>query len=253
MSMPLKKPEGISWNAASVELPEIPMHSAGPGRVELDDRGGASDTGRPAGGQRRDAAAKENMFSGKLGAAQAAYQTSDDARFAVRRPGSRHARPNGPAGRADGTDGGRTRAGGRRAPACSVTDPTGHAGGPGWQAEATSRLTGRIQRAAGQGAAAAAAGAPPAQVHRPVRAQRRHCRSAAARATTPPSRKPKRAKSFEPATGTSTRDREPLQRADDRPAPGAPDLTAKPGAGAAPVTPPEHPRHSGDDDIRRRL
>ena len=27
--MPLKKPEGISWNAASVELPEIPMLPAG--------------------------------------------------------------------------------------------------------------------------------------------------------------------------------------------------------------------------------
>jgi len=29
MTMPLKKPEGISWNAASVELPEIPMLPAG--------------------------------------------------------------------------------------------------------------------------------------------------------------------------------------------------------------------------------
>ena len=29
MNIPLKKPEGLNWNAASVELPEIPMLPAG--------------------------------------------------------------------------------------------------------------------------------------------------------------------------------------------------------------------------------
>ena len=29
MNMPMKKPEGISWNAASLELPEIPTIAPG--------------------------------------------------------------------------------------------------------------------------------------------------------------------------------------------------------------------------------
>ena len=47
-------------------------------------------------------------------------------------------------------------------------------------------------------------------------------------------------------------EREPLMRADDRDLASGPEKSS-PGAGPAPVAPPEQPRHAADDDLGRRL
>jgi len=79
MTMPLKKPEGISWNAASVELPEIPMLPAGQDALSATISAVLPTLAAPLAANVATLQAKETMFSGKLGAAQAAYQNSDDA------------------------------------------------------------------------------------------------------------------------------------------------------------------------------
>ena len=77
--MPLKKPEGLSWNAASVELPEIPMLPAGEDALSATISAVLPTLAAPLAANVATLQAKETMFSGKLGAAQAAYQNSDDA------------------------------------------------------------------------------------------------------------------------------------------------------------------------------
>jgi hypothetical protein len=78
MSMPLNKPEGLNWNAASVELPEIPMLPAGQDGLSATISAVLPTLAAPLAANVATLSAKENMFSGKLGAAQAAYQNSDD-------------------------------------------------------------------------------------------------------------------------------------------------------------------------------
>jgi hypothetical protein len=75
---PLKKPEGLSWNAASVELPEIPMLPAGQDGLSATISAVLPTLAAPLAVNVATLSAKENMFSGKLGAAQAAYQNADD-------------------------------------------------------------------------------------------------------------------------------------------------------------------------------
>src|ERR1700747_738047 len=79
MTDPLKKPEGLSWNAASVELPEIPMLPAGHDALIATISAVLPTLAAPLATNVATLQAKETMFSGKLGAAQAAYQNSDDA------------------------------------------------------------------------------------------------------------------------------------------------------------------------------
>ena len=78
MTDPLKKPEGLSWNAASVELPEIPMLPAGQDALSATISAVLPTLAAPLAANVATLQAKETMFSGKLGAAQAAYQNSDD-------------------------------------------------------------------------------------------------------------------------------------------------------------------------------
>jgi len=79
MTDPLKKPEGLSWNSASVELPEIPMLPAGQDALSATISAVLPTLAAPLAVNVATLQAKETMFSGKLGAAQAAYQNSDDA------------------------------------------------------------------------------------------------------------------------------------------------------------------------------
>jgi hypothetical protein len=79
MNMPLKKPDGLNWNAASVELPEIPMLPAGQDGLSATILAVLPTLAAPLATNVATLSAKENMFSGKLGAAQSAYQNSDDA------------------------------------------------------------------------------------------------------------------------------------------------------------------------------
>src|SRR5258705_7630918 len=76
---PLKKPDGLSWNSASVELPEIPMLPAGQDALSATISAVLPTLAAPLAVNVATLQAKETMFSGKVGAAQAAYQNSDDA------------------------------------------------------------------------------------------------------------------------------------------------------------------------------
>lgn len=79
MNMPLRKPEGISWNSAAVELPEIPMIPAGQDALSATISAVLPTLAASLAANVATLQAKETMFSGKVGAAQAAYQNSDDA------------------------------------------------------------------------------------------------------------------------------------------------------------------------------
>src|ERR1700751_557260 len=79
MNVPLKKREGLSWNAASVELSEIQRLPAGQDALSATISAVLPTLAAPLAANVATLQAKETMFSGKLGAAQAAYQNSDDA------------------------------------------------------------------------------------------------------------------------------------------------------------------------------
>jgi hypothetical protein len=75
----LRKPEGISWDPASVELPEIPMLPPGQDALSATISAVLPTLAAPLAANVATLQAKETMFSGKVGAAQVAYQNSDDA------------------------------------------------------------------------------------------------------------------------------------------------------------------------------
>lgn len=79
MTDPLKKPEGISWDPAAIELPEIPMLPAGQDALSATISAVLPTLAAPLAANVATLQAKETMFAGKVGAAQAAYQNSDDA------------------------------------------------------------------------------------------------------------------------------------------------------------------------------
>ena len=79
MSSPLRKPEGITWNAAAVELPQIPTIPAGQDAMSATISAVLPTLAAELTANVAALSAKENTFSGKVGAAQVAYQNSDDA------------------------------------------------------------------------------------------------------------------------------------------------------------------------------
>lgn len=79
MGDPLKTPEGLSWDPAAVELPDIPMIPAGQDALSATIAAVLPTLAAPLAANVATLQAKETMFSGKVGVAQAAYQTSDDA------------------------------------------------------------------------------------------------------------------------------------------------------------------------------
>jgi hypothetical protein len=78
MTDPLRKPEGLSWDPATVELPDIPMIPAGQDALSATISAVLPTLAAPLAANVATLQAKEGMFAGKLGAAQAAYQNSDD-------------------------------------------------------------------------------------------------------------------------------------------------------------------------------
>jgi hypothetical protein len=78
MTDPLRKPEGLSWDPATVELPDIPMIPAGQDALSATISAVLPTLAAPLAANVATLQAKEGMFAGKLGVAQAAYETSDD-------------------------------------------------------------------------------------------------------------------------------------------------------------------------------
>jgi hypothetical protein len=232
---PLKKPEGLSWNAASVELPEIPMLPAGQDGLSATISAVLPTLAAPLAVNVATLSAKENMFSGKLGAAQAAYQNADDS-------GSQSVGQIvgmlGQVGQQAGQMG--QMAG---APAQAIGGQTGMFGSLMQQAMqaaqgggAGGQSTGG-QSAGGQAGASNVAGQGPAGAAGPLQQPRDGAVGA----------KEDRA---DQAPEPRHDEREPLHRAetDDRSIAGPSDDNRH---SPAPVKSPEHPRHSGEDLGRR--
>jgi hypothetical protein len=236
MNMPLEKPDGLNWNAASVELPDIPMLPAGQDALSATISAVLPTLAVPLAANVATLQAKENMFSGKLGAAQAAYQNSDDS-------GSQSVGQVvgmlGQLGQQAGQMG--QQAG---APMQALGGQTGMFGSLMQQAMQAAQGGGGQssggQSGGGMPSSGAAGGAAP---------------SPAGAIGQQPSRDDAAAPNEEQAgwpRETERDEREPLQRADDRAMAeaGRPE-DSRPGAGPVPVTPPE--RHDGDDDLARRM
>jgi hypothetical protein len=230
MTDPLKKPEGISWDAASVELPEIPMVPAGQDALSATISAVLPTLAAPLAANVATLSAKENMFSGKLGAAQAAYQNSDDA-------GSQSVGQIvgmlGQVGQQAGQMG--QMAG---APAQAIGGQTGMFGSLMQQAMQAAEGGGGGQSTGGQAGGSAAGAASPGPVS--AAASPQQPRDAGGGAV-----EDRAAERHEP----QHQEREPLHRAEtnDRATAGP----AESGHGQAPVKSPEH--HRGDDDLGRRM
>lgn len=238
MSMPLKKPEGISWNPASLELPDIPMLPAGQDALSATISAVLPTLAAPLAANVATLQAKETMFSGKLGAAQTAYQNSDDA-------GSQSVGQVvgmlGQLGQQAGQMG--QQAG---APMQALGGQTGMFGSLMQSAMQTAQgAGGGGQASGGQGSGSPAAGAAPSAAgavgqpqpsdEAPVVGETKD----AVETKEDEARQPQEPRPEEPRHD----ERETPLRADD----------SRPTPGPVPVTPPEPPRQSVDDDLRRRL
>jgi hypothetical protein len=232
---PLKKPEGLSWNAASVELPEIPMLPAGQDGLSATISAVLPTLPAPLAVNVATLSAKENMFSGKLGAAQAAYQNADDS-------GSQSVGQIvgmlGQVGQQAGQMG--QMAG---APAQAIGGQTGMFGSLMQQAMQAAQGGGAGGQSTGGQSAGGQAGA--SSVASPG--------AAGAAGPPPPREEAVGAKEDQPDQPHEAQPekREPLHRAetDDR-AMAGPSVDSRHSAGPAPVKSPEYP-HSGEDLGRR--
>lgn len=231
MTDPLETPDGpLTWNPAAVELPQIPMLPPGEDAMSATISAVLPTLTAPLAASVASLQAKENMFRGKLGAAESQYQNADDA-------------------------------GGQ--PLGQLTSMLGQVGQMGQQAgkagEALSGQTGMFgslmeqamkgaqggggqssggQSAGGQGGAAGAAGTPPAGGQSPQQARDD---AAVAQHEQPEQREEPQREEREPLQRAETDHRDKADGADGN----------RPGAGPAPVAPPE--RHRGEDDLSRRM
>jgi len=238
MNMPLEKPEGLNWNAASVELPDIPMLPAGQDALSATISAVLPTLAVPLAANVATLQAKENMFSGKLGAAQAAYQNSDDAGSQsvgqvvgmLGQLGQQAGQMGQQAGAPMQALGGQTGMFGSLMQQ-AMQAAQGGGGGAGGQSSGG-------QPGGGMPGGASGAAPPPA----------------GAGGQQPPRDDAVDIKQDEASQPQESQrdEREPLQRADDRAMAeaGGPE-ESRPGAGPVPVAPPE--RHDGDDDLARRM
>ena len=78
MTDPLEKPDGLNWDPAAVELPEVPLLPPGEDAMSATIAGVLPTLTVPLATSVAALSAKENMFRGKLGTAESAYQNADD-------------------------------------------------------------------------------------------------------------------------------------------------------------------------------
>jgi hypothetical protein len=226
MTDPLRKPDALGWDPAAVQLPEIPMIPAGQDALSATISAVLPTLAAPLAANVATLQAKETMFAGKLGAAQVAYQNSDDA-------GSQSVGQIvgmlGQVGQQAGQMG--QMAG---APAQALGGTTGIFGSLMQQAMQGAKGGGGEQSSGGQNAGGAAGGTAPGP---------------AGSVGQPPARDDATADAREEQRHEPQQhEREPLQRAEtsDRAAAGPTDA----GRGPAPVHSPEHQR--GDEGLGRR-
>jgi hypothetical protein len=232
VNSPLEKPEGLNWDPAAVELPDVPMLPPGEDAMSATIAAVLPTLTVPLAANVAALSAKENMFTGKLGAAETAYQNADaSGQESIGQFAGMLGQLGQQAGQLSQSAG---------APAQAMSGPMGMfgslmqqamqgaqggaGGSSGGQASGGQSAGGGAAGVSGQGPATAGVQPPPA-----------HDDSAGA---------------HEPQRD----EREALQRAetDDRAGPSEAG-DGKPGAGPAPVAPPERGRDGGEDDLSRRM
>ncbi len=234
---PLHTPGNLNWNPASVELPEILMLPPGEDAMSMTISGVLPTLTAPLAASVAALQAKETMFSGKLGAAESAYENADDSggqsvgQFGqmLGQLGQMAQQAGAPAQALGGQAG---QFGSMMQQAMPADQGSGGSQGSGSQgagAQATSGQPSAGQASAGQGPTGA--GAPPQQ--------QRDDASEAGR---------------DQASEQKDRDARGNEGGDERPPLDAAASGAAPnGAGPAPVAPPEHPRHGTGDDLARKM
>lgn len=235
---PLKKPENISWTAAQIELPEIPMLPPGADAMSATISAVLPTLAAQLTANVATLAAKEHMYSGKVVESQAAYATGDES-------GSQSV------GQIVGMLGKLGEQAGQMAGAPSQAAQ----GGSGLFGSLIEQVMKAAQGGGGGAGQSPAGGAPVGGAPAPGQ-------PAPGQPSGQPGRDPleerverleERAEredrpTYEPPAPQHEQ-REPLQRADDS------NLASGPrdgSSGPAPVAPPE-PRHAADDDLGRRL
>jgi hypothetical protein len=231
---PLEKPDGLNWDPAAVELPQVPMLPPGEDAMSATIAAVLPTLTAPLATSVAALSAKENMFRGKLGTAESAYQNADNSgqqsmgqlAGMLGQVGQLGQQAGAPAQAASGLGGQTGMFGSLMQQAMQGAQGQGAGGGQG-------------ASASGQGGAAGVAGQAPAggQLQQPrddaVGVHQEHA---------------------DQAQEPQHDERETLQRAetDDR-AMAGPSGSGDGRPGPAPVTPPEQPRHGGEEDLGRRM
>jgi hypothetical protein len=229
MTDPLRKPEGLSWDPASVELPDIPMIPAGQDALSATISAVLPTLAAPLAANVAILQAKEGMFAGKLGVAQAGYQGSDES-------GSQSV------GQVVGMLGQLSQQAGQMGQM---------AGAPAQALGGQTSMFGQLMQQAMQGAKGGGGGSLGGQEAGGAAGMAGGAASSPAGAAGAPAVRDNAvdAKDEPQAHEPHREEREPLHRAEtnDR-------ATAGPSEhGPAPVKPPEHQTHRGDEDLGRNL
>jgi hypothetical protein len=224
---PLETPDApLNWNPAAVELPQIPMLPPGEDAMSATISAVLPTLTAPLAASVASLSAKENMFRGKLGAAESQYQNADGSGQESLGQLTSMLGQVGQMGQQAGKAG--EALSGQTGMFGSLMEQAMKAAQGGGGQSSGGQSSGG-QSSGGQGGAA---GAPPAGGQAPQQA--RDDTAVAEREQQEQRQEPQRD------------EREPLQRAETDGADGN-----RPGAGQAPVAPPERDR--GEDDLSRRM
>jgi hypothetical protein len=222
VNSPLEKGEGgLSWDPAAVELPDVPLLPPGEDAMSATIAAVLPTLTAPMAANVAALSAKENMFSGKLGAAETAYQNADaSGQESIGQFAGMLGQLGQQAGQLSQSAG---------APAQAMSGQMGMFGSLMQQAmQGAQGGAGGGQSSGGQSSSPQSAGGAAG-----VAGQPQPARDDAVGAHEQQPHEPQRD------------EREELQRAetDDRAV----------GAGPAPVAPPERGRDAGEDDLSRRM
>jgi hypothetical protein len=224
---PLEKPDGLNWNPAAVELPEVPLLPPGEDAMSETIAAVLPALTAPLATSVAALSAKENMFRGKLGTAESVYQNADDS---GQQSMGQLAGMLGQVGQLG------QQAGAPAQAASGLSEQTGMFGSLMQQA---------MQGAQGGHGAGGAGGAAHSAGSAPAAGQLQQPRVDAAG-----TQEQQADRAHEPQRD----DRAPLSspETDDR-AMAGPSTAEDSRPGPAPVTPPEHPHPSGDGELARRM
>jgi hypothetical protein len=233
VSDPLEKPDGLNWDPAAVELPDVPMLPPGEDAMSATIAAVLPTLTVPLAANVAALSAKENMFTGKLGAAESAYQNADaSGQQSIGQFASMLGQLGQQAGQLSQSAG---------APAQAMSGQMGMFGSLMQQAMQGAQ-GGAGGSSGGQSSGGQAAGGAGVAGQGP----------ATAGGAPQPARDDAVGAHEQQPQEPRHDEREALQRAeaDDRAGPSEAG-DGRPGAGPAPVTPPERGRDGGEDDLSR--